>query len=60
LIFARVVSFVAIYSCSSIRNPKLEPLLGKAMASGACSSCDGSGATLAIPGGDFLGYRNTS
>ena len=32
---ARVVSFVAIYSCSSIRNPKLEPLLGKAMASGA-------------------------
>lgn len=32
---ARVVSFVAIYSCSSIRNLKLEPLLGKAMASGA-------------------------
>jgi len=28
---ARVVSFVAIYSCTSVRDPELEPLLGKAL-----------------------------
>jgi protein-L-isoaspartate(D-aspartate) O-methyltransferase len=32
---ARVVTFVAIYSCSSVRDAQLEALLGKAMASGA-------------------------
>ncbi len=32
---ARVTSFVAIYSCSSVRDPQLEPVLGKAMATGA-------------------------
>ena len=31
---ARVVTFVAIYSCSSVRDPQLEVLLGKAMTSG--------------------------
>jgi protein-L-isoaspartate(D-aspartate) O-methyltransferase len=31
---ARVVTFVAIYSCASVRDPQLEPLLGKAMATG--------------------------
>jgi protein-L-isoaspartate(D-aspartate) O-methyltransferase len=32
---AQMVSFVAIYSCTSMRNPQLEPLLGKAMQTGA-------------------------
>jgi protein-L-isoaspartate(D-aspartate) O-methyltransferase len=32
---ARVITFVAIYSCTSARDPQLEPPLGKAMASGA-------------------------
>jgi protein-L-isoaspartate(D-aspartate) O-methyltransferase len=32
---ARVVTFVAIYSCSSVRSPQLEAALGKAMATGA-------------------------
>lgn len=32
---AQVVTFVAIYSCASVRDPQLEPLLGKALASGA-------------------------
>jgi protein-L-isoaspartate(D-aspartate) O-methyltransferase len=32
---ARVITFVAIYSCSSVRDPQLEVLLGKAMTSGA-------------------------
>jgi protein-L-isoaspartate(D-aspartate) O-methyltransferase len=32
---ARVVTFVGIYSCASVRDPQLEPLLGKALASGA-------------------------
>ena len=32
---ARVITFVAIYSCSSVRDPQAEALLGKAMASGA-------------------------
>ena len=32
---ARVVTFVAIYSCSSARDPQREPLLGKAFMSGA-------------------------
>jgi|SRR5579864_6164140 len=32
---ARVFNFVAIYSCISVRDPQLEPLLGKAMATGA-------------------------
>jgi len=32
---ARVVTFVAIYSCASVRDPQLEPVLAKAMASGA-------------------------
>ena len=31
----RVVSFVAIYRCSSVRDREIEPLLGKAMAAGA-------------------------
>jgi protein-L-isoaspartate(D-aspartate) O-methyltransferase len=31
----RVVSFVAIYSCSSVRDREIEPLFGKAMATGA-------------------------
>ena len=32
---ARVATFVAIYSCSSVRDPQVQALLGKAMASGA-------------------------
>jgi protein-L-isoaspartate(D-aspartate) O-methyltransferase len=32
---AQVISFVAIYSCASVRDPQLEPLLGKAIATGA-------------------------
>jgi protein-L-isoaspartate(D-aspartate) O-methyltransferase len=32
---AKVVSFVAIYSCTSARDPQLEPLLTKAMTTGA-------------------------
>lgn len=32
---ARVVTFVAIYSCSSVRDRQVEALLGKAMSSGA-------------------------
>ncbi|HEV2117509.1 MAG TPA: rRNA adenine N-6-methyltransferase family protein [Terriglobales bacterium] len=32
---AQVVTFVAIYSCSSVRDSQVEVLLGKAMASGA-------------------------
>ncbi|MGA2004383.1 MAG: rRNA adenine N-6-methyltransferase family protein [Terriglobales bacterium] len=32
---ARMVSFVAIYSCTSARDPQLEPLLGRAMTTGA-------------------------
>jgi protein-L-isoaspartate(D-aspartate) O-methyltransferase len=32
---AQVVTFVAIYSCASVRDPQLEVLLGKALASGA-------------------------
>ena len=32
---AKMASFVAIYSCTSVRNAQLEPLLGKAMSSGA-------------------------
>jgi protein-L-isoaspartate(D-aspartate) O-methyltransferase len=32
---AQLVTFVAIYSCTSMRDPQLEPLLGKALASGA-------------------------
>lgn len=32
---ARVATFVAIYSCSSVRDPQVEALLGKAMVSGA-------------------------
>ena len=31
---ARVVTFVAIYSCASVRDPQIEPLLGKAMVGG--------------------------
>ncbi len=31
---AQVITFVAIYSCSSVRNPELEPLLGKALSTG--------------------------
>jgi protein-L-isoaspartate(D-aspartate) O-methyltransferase len=31
---ARVATFVAIYSCSSVRDPQLEPQLGKALATG--------------------------
>jgi protein-L-isoaspartate(D-aspartate) O-methyltransferase len=31
---AHVVTFVAIYSCASVRDPNIEPLLGKAMATG--------------------------
>lgn len=31
---SRVVTFVAIYSCASVRDPQIEPLLAKAMASG--------------------------
>jgi protein-L-isoaspartate(D-aspartate) O-methyltransferase len=31
---AQVVTFVVIYSCTAMRDPKLEPLLGKAMATG--------------------------
>jgi protein-L-isoaspartate(D-aspartate) O-methyltransferase len=30
-----VVSFVAIYSCTSVRDPRLEPLLSRALATGA-------------------------
>ncbi|MGB7622743.1 MAG: methyltransferase domain-containing protein [Terriglobia bacterium] len=32
---ARILTFVAIYSCSSVRDPELEPVLGKALATGA-------------------------
>jgi protein-L-isoaspartate(D-aspartate) O-methyltransferase len=32
---AQVVTFVAIYSCASVRDPQLERLLGKALATGA-------------------------
>jgi protein-L-isoaspartate(D-aspartate) O-methyltransferase len=32
---ADIVTFVAIYSCSSVRDPQLEPVLGKAIATGA-------------------------
>ncbi len=32
---ARMVTFVAIYSCTSVRDPTIEPLLAKAMTSGA-------------------------
>jgi protein-L-isoaspartate(D-aspartate) O-methyltransferase len=32
---AEIVTFVAIYSCSSVRDPHLEPVLGKAIATGA-------------------------
>jgi len=32
---ARMASFVAIYSCTSVRDAQLEPLLGKAMSTGA-------------------------
>ena len=32
---AQVATFVAIYSCASVRDPQLEPLLGKALATGA-------------------------
>jgi len=32
---ARMISFVAIYSCVTGRDPQLEPLLGKALATGA-------------------------
>ncbi len=32
---AKMVSFVAIYSCTSARDPQLEPLLAKAMTTGA-------------------------
>jgi len=46
---ARVVSFVAIHSCSSIRNPKLEVLPGKRCHWEPGSRCEGCGATLAIP-----------
>jgi protein-L-isoaspartate(D-aspartate) O-methyltransferase len=31
---ARVLTFVMIYSCTSVRDPQLEPLLGKAMGTG--------------------------
>jgi protein-L-isoaspartate(D-aspartate) O-methyltransferase len=31
---AKVVSDVAVYSCTSVRDPRLEPLLGKAFATG--------------------------
>jgi protein-L-isoaspartate(D-aspartate) O-methyltransferase len=32
---ARAITFVMIYSCTSARDPQLEPLLGKAIATGA-------------------------
>jgi len=32
---AQVIAFVAIYSCTSVRDPELEPLLGKAIGTGA-------------------------
>lgn len=32
---AKMISFVAIYSCTAGRDPQLEPLLGKALATGA-------------------------
>jgi protein-L-isoaspartate(D-aspartate) O-methyltransferase len=32
---ARVITFVMIYSCTSVRDPRLESLLGKAMGTGA-------------------------
>jgi protein-L-isoaspartate(D-aspartate) O-methyltransferase len=32
---AQVITFVAIYSCTSVRDPQLVPLLGKALATGA-------------------------
>jgi len=32
---AQAITFVAIYSCTSLRDPQLEPLLGKAIGSGA-------------------------
>ena len=31
---ARVLTFVAIYSCASVRDPQIEPVLAKAMATG--------------------------
>ncbi len=31
----KVITFILIYSCASVRDPQFEPLLGKAMASGA-------------------------
>jgi len=32
---AQVITYAAIYSCTSVRDPELEPLLGKALATGA-------------------------
>jgi protein-L-isoaspartate(D-aspartate) O-methyltransferase len=32
---ARIVTFVAIYSCASVRDPQLEPLLAKALSGGS-------------------------
>jgi protein-L-isoaspartate(D-aspartate) O-methyltransferase len=32
---ATLITFVAIYSCTSVRDPQLEPLLGKAIGTGA-------------------------
>jgi protein-L-isoaspartate(D-aspartate) O-methyltransferase len=42
---ARVVTFVGIYSCASLRDPQLEPLLGKALASGALLKIKSLGVT---------------
>jgi hypothetical protein len=32
---AQAITFVAMYSCTSVRDPELEPLLGKAIGTGA-------------------------
>jgi protein-L-isoaspartate(D-aspartate) O-methyltransferase len=32
---AQPITFIAIYSCSSVRDPQFEPLLGKALTTGA-------------------------
>jgi protein-L-isoaspartate(D-aspartate) O-methyltransferase len=32
---ARIITFVMIYSCTSVRDPRVEPLLGKAIGTGA-------------------------
>ena len=57
---ARVLTFVAIYSCASVRDPQIEPLLGKAMVGGTLMKIRSlrrdlheAEATCAVHGRDF-------